>query len=140
MPRRSRPAGQTRDAGFQVGARRTLAVTPAQAWEFLVSPEGTTTWLGDTGGAALAAGARLALPNGGSAYVTVFDPGSHLRMRWQPGVWPRDSIIQLRVIPSGKRATVAFHQEHMPGPAEREQRQQHFVAALDQIEAALTSD
>lgn len=137
MPRRSRTAGQTRDAGFQAGARRTLAVAPAQAWEFLVSPAGAATWLGDTGGAALAKGARLALADGSSAEVTVFEPGSHLRMRWQPGDWPRPAIIQLRVIASGARATVAFHQEQLPGPAEREQRLQYYAAALDRIEAAL---
>ncbi len=137
MPRRSRSAGQTRDAGFQAGARRTLAVTPARAWAFLVSPAGAATWLGDTGGAAVAQGTRLALPDGSSAEVTVFEPGSHLRMRWQPGDWPRASIMQLRVIASGERATVAFHQEHLPGPDEREQRLQHFADALDRIEAAL---
>ena len=130
MPRRSRTAGQTRDVGFQVGARRALAVAPARAWEFLVSPEGATTWLGDTGAAALAAGARLALANGGSAQITVFEPGSHLRMRWQPGGWPRDSIIEVRVIPSGKGDTVACDQEDMSGPAERGQSQQRLKETL----------
>lgn len=139
MQRPRRAAGQTRDAGFQVGARRTIAVAPAQAWVFLVSPAGAALWLGDTGGAALGAGVRFEGADG-AGQVSVFEPGSHLRLSWQPGGWPRPSIIQLRVLANGARATVAFHQEHMPGPAEREQRQQHFAAALGRIAAALGSE
>jgi hypothetical protein len=35
-----RTIGQTRDAGFQIGARRTLSIPLAEAWRLLTSREG----------------------------------------------------------------------------------------------------
>ena len=42
--------------------------------------------------------------------------------------------MQVRVIPRGEKTVVAFHQEHLPGPAEREQRKAHYLGALDELE------
>lgn len=40
------PVGMTKDAGAQIGVRRTLAVTKEQVWNFLLSPEGLSLWIG----------------------------------------------------------------------------------------------
>ena len=61
------------------------------------------------------------------------EPGSHLRLTWQPGGWARSSTIQVRVLPAARGATVAFHQEHLPGAQAREARRAHFAAALDAL-------
>lgn len=37
-------------------------------------------------------------------------------------------------MPSYERTVIAFHQEHLPGPGEREERRRHFVSALDALE------
>jgi uncharacterized protein YndB with AHSA1/START domain len=115
-----RPAGQTRDAGWEIGARRTLPVEAEQLWALLVAPEGRRLWLGETPGLELAQGAAYRLDDGTSGRVTVFKPGSHMRLTWHPPGWPRPSIIQVRALPSKAGAVLAFHQEHLPGPGERE--------------------
>jgi len=33
--------GQTKDVGFQIGVRKTIAVSPQAAWDFLTSAEGS---------------------------------------------------------------------------------------------------
>lgn len=41
------------------------------------------------------------------------------------------SLIQVRVLPQGERAVVAFHQEQLPDEVAREQRRAAFVASLE---------
>jgi len=53
------------------------------------------------------------------------------RNEWQPLGWDRASTLQLRAIPKGDRAAIAFHQEHLPGAKEREERRTFFTSVLD---------
>jgi uncharacterized protein YndB with AHSA1/START domain len=69
--------------------------------------------------------------------VRVFEPNSHLRITWQPQGWQRASLIQVRVMPAKTGTTISFHQEHLPGSAEREQRRTHFEAVLDKLDAMI---
>ena len=46
-PASQRAVGQTRSAGFQVGARRAMPIDTAGAWRLLTSGEGVRLWLGD---------------------------------------------------------------------------------------------
>jgi uncharacterized protein YndB with AHSA1/START domain len=129
-----RVLGQTAGTGFQIGAQRTLPIPPDEAWELLISPEGVRAWLG---GAAprWEKGEKYALKDGSGGEVRVFKPGSHLRMTWQPEGWPRTSTIQVRVMPKGEgKSVISFHQEHLPGAAEREDRRRFFDAALDALQ------
>jgi hypothetical protein len=79
----------------------------------------------------LAHGATYRLADGTSGKVSVFRSGSYLRMTWQPPERVRPSIIQLCVIANRERTVIGFHQEHLPGPADREERRVFYVAALD---------
>ncbi len=136
----SRPTGLTKDVGYQIGVRRTLPIHFEEAWRLLTSTQGVKIWLGETSAFDFSKGAEYLLVDGSSGEVRVFSPNSHLRITWQPGGWPRASTIQLRVIPKGDRTVIAFHQEHLPGPEEREARRSHFASALDKIEHIIQSD
>lgn len=133
MKNTSRGIGQTRDTGFQVGVRRTLPIPPNDAWRLLTSQAGAQLWLGAVPVPELTQGLHYRLEDGTSGEITVFEPGSHLRLTWQRPGWVRPSIVQLRVLPSGQRATIAFHQEHLPGLAEREERRAFYTSVLDQL-------
>ena len=130
-----RAVGQTADTGFQIGTQRTLPIPVDQAWQLLTSPDGVRAWLGAAPSLKWEKGEKYALKDGSSGEVRVFNPGSHLRITWQPEGWPRASTIQVRAIPSGEAKTViSFHQEHLPGATERDERRQFFAAALDALE------
>ncbi|HET7232854.1 MAG TPA: SRPBCC domain-containing protein [Longimicrobium sp.] len=137
--RGGREVGKTRDAGYQVGIRRTLPVDVAEAWRLVTSAEGMRAWLGDGARVELAPGHEYALADGSTGMVRVVEPESHLRLTWLPAGWPRPSTIQVRVIATvDGRATVAFHQEHLPSAAARQERRAHFAAALAAIERLAT--
>lgn len=139
MKRNERPVGLTRDVGFQIGARRTMPIGLEDAWRLLTSPEGLRIWLGDAADVDLAPGTTYQIADGTSGTVRVFVPNSHLRITWHPPGWPRPSTIQVRVMPSGERTAIAFHQEHLPGARERAERRDHFSAALDALERHISA-
>ena len=135
--RPQRSVGETRDAGFQIGVRRTLPLPAAALWRLIVSAEGRRAWLGAGPDFALEPGAAYTLDDGAQGEVRVARPGSHLRLSWQPGGWPRASTIQVRVLPGGAHSVLAFHQEHLPDAAAREARRAHFSAAVAALETML---
>lgn len=69
--------------------------------------------------------------------MRVDQPGSHVRLTWRPADWERPSTIQVRVLPAGGGASIAFHQEHLAGPAERAEMRERWRAVLDRLEARL---
>jgi uncharacterized protein YndB with AHSA1/START domain len=129
-----RVTGQTRDTGFQVGVRRTLPLSPEEAWRLVTSPAAVREWLGVGAGVEWERGRTYALADGAAGEVRVVKPGSHVRLTWRPAGWERASLIQVRVLPAAGGATVSFHQEHLPDAAARERRREHFAAALDALE------
>ncbi len=137
MKNEQRTVGQTRNTGFEIGARRTLPVTPADAWQLLLSPEGIAAWLGVTPNLLCNPGERYETTDGAAGEVRVYTPGSHLRLTWQPPGWARASTVQVRVIPSGEGTTLAFHQEHLPDAAARAVRSAHYSTALDVLESLI---
>ena len=132
-----RVLGETAGTGFQVGVRRTVAAGHEEAWRLLTSPEGVRAWLGDVDGLRREKGETYAAAGGATGEVRVFKPGSHLRVTWQPPGWPRPSTIQLRADPSGDRTVISFHQEHLPGAAEREERRRYYEGVLDELRRRL---
>jgi uncharacterized protein YndB with AHSA1/START domain len=136
-PTSNRVVGQTRDAGFQVGMRRTLPVPPSKVWPLLTSPKGRSIWLGDLPRFRWAKGATFTLADGTTGEVRVYERNSHLRLTWQPPGWERPSTIQVRAIPSGDWTVVAFHQERMPNARTRAQRRMVFAAALEELQKRL---
>jgi uncharacterized protein YndB with AHSA1/START domain len=90
-------------------------------------------WLGGGAGVEWEPGRTYALADGAAGEVRVVSPGSHLRLTWRPAGWERASLIQVRVLPAARGATLSFHQEHLPDAAARERRREHFAAAQDAL-------
>lgn len=134
-----RPTGLTKDAGWQIGARRTLPIEHQEAWQLLISAEGLGLWLGKAAEFELAAGSPYQLEDGTRGEMRVVKPGSHLRLTWQPAGWDRASTLQVRTIAKGDRTVIVFHQEHLPSEASRQDRRQFFHDVLDQLEQRIGS-
>lgn len=131
--------GKTKDAGWQVGARRSMPLALDDAWQLITSASGLAIWLGADSGLELAQDATFRLPDGTHGEVRVFKPGSHVRLTWQPPGWEVASRIQVRVIANKSKTTIAFHHEMLPGPTEREQRKAFFSDALDRLEKLVST-
>lgn len=132
--RKKRPTGLTKDAGWQIGVRRTLPIQSEAAWRLLTSKKGLRLWLDAEVEIDFRPKSAYTLADGTEGEVRVFSPNSHLRITWQPQHWSRASTIQVRVIPKGDKTVIAFHQEHLPGETEREERRAYYLSVLDELE------
>jgi len=113
--------GQTQAAGWQVGARRTLPLELAEAWELLTSPPWLDRWSG-----------LPALDRDDPAVRALTAPRV-ARVR------TRDSLVQMRVQGAVSGTTVAFHEEHLPDEQTRNLRKAHWAQVLDDLEATVSA-
>lgn len=134
MGKNERQVGLTKDVGYQIGVRQTLPITSDEAWRWLKSENGMQIWLGPVSNLEFTKGAKYKGDDGVEGEVRVYKPDSHLRITWHPEGWARPSTIQIRVIPNGDKCVIAFHQEHLPGGKEREERREYFKTVLDRFE------
>ena len=111
--------GQTRDLGWQVGARRTFPLEVADAWHLMLSKPWLQRW-------------------SGLAALELDDPAVRsLTTCRLARVRTPHSLVQLRVLPAASGTTVAFHEEHLPDELTRLQRKDHWTHLLDDFGAAL---
>ena len=129
--------GQTASVGFQVGVRRTLPLTREEAWEYLISSEGSSLWLGE--GHTLQqwqVGEFFESHDGISGQLRVLKPFHQLRMAWRTKVWESASTLQIRLLSEKPdRVTISFHQEKLTDARTREQMKLHWEQVLAKITA-----
>ncbi|MEQ8808520.1 MAG: ATPase [Imperialibacter sp.] len=125
------PVGLTKDAGFQIGVRKTLPVEAARLWAFLLSGEGVRLWFGDV--SELPFQVSVNSPEGMEGLVTTLKEGSHLRMKWKKPGWEHFSMLQIRVIPAGKKSTISFHQDQLISESQRAEMKTHWAVVIDKV-------
>jgi len=113
--------GQTKDAGWQVGARRTLPLELAEAWDLLTSQPWLDRWSG------------LAALDRDDPAVRSLTAQRVVRVRTS------HSLVQLRVQTAASGTTVAFHEEHLPDEQARSLRKAHWAQVLDDLESAASA-
>lgn len=129
-----RETGNTRTQGWEVGVRRTLPLTPEQAWAALTTPPGLAAWFGDDEGLPLIQGERFVTADGTRGEVRSVAAGSMVRMTWQPPDWPEPSTLQVRVLPAATGATISVHHERLPDGAQGAAMRERWQAAITDIE------
>jgi uncharacterized protein YndB with AHSA1/START domain len=130
--RGKRALGETADAGFEVGVRRTVDASPDAVWKALTSrPE---LWLGPD--VTFRKGERYSVP-GASGEIRVVKPDDRVRLTWQLEGWAAPATMQLALsrAPSGK-TTVTAHLEKLPDADARDAVREHLREALDRLVAA----
>ena len=134
---REKITGLTKDAGYQVGVRKTIQGSHLDIWNFLLSDRGLSIWLGNVDPEKLILREEIDLNDGTRVKITRFKLQSHLRMQWSKKSWHTPSRLQLRVIASGyHRTTVAFHQEMLINGVQREEMKRHWKKVVANLEAA----
>ena len=113
--------------------RRTLPVRPELAWDFLLKPDVLRIWLGDGAAIKMAEGTEFQLQNGTRCCVTVFQPGSHLRLQWQPSGYAKPAILQVRVIPPAAGQPSLSIRKYLPDETARRERLDFYKDALGQM-------
>jgi len=130
----SRPVGLTQSVGYEIGVRKTFNVPPQQAWDFITSPAGLATWLGQVHDFKWQEGHTYQTSDGAVGELRVLNPGGHFRLTWQPKGWVKPSLIQLRITPRGVKTVIGFHQEHLSGPQQREAMRKRWQQVLEELQ------
>jgi len=124
--------GQTKEVGFQFGIRKTFPLSANAVWDFLFSESGLKIWLGE-----LLSVFEINKPfqtkAGIDGLVRVLRPYSHMRLNWKKKNWPHMSTVQVRVIESGEKATISFHQEKLQSSAQRNEMKEYWNKVMDKI-------
>jgi hypothetical protein len=129
--------GLTQDSGWQVGVRKTLPITPEEAWDFLLSRRIVRIWLGALPAFPLQVGSNFRLADGTEVKVTGLKSDSHVHLSFCSPGCQQPSILQVRTIPSGVNTVFAFHEEQLPDREARQERKYHFQQVLDDFECLL---
>lgn len=128
------PTGVTKDAGVQIGIRKTVDGEPERIWSFLVSPQGLPLWIGHVDDFWWKKGFEFVSKEGVSGKLTVVNPPLKLRLTWQRPDWDTPSRLQIYLLPakSGK-TTIAFHQEMLEDVYMRETMRRHWENVLQRV-------
>ena len=131
------PVGVTKDAGVQIGVRRTIAADKERVWRFMLSPDGLKLWIGSVPEFRLEKGFEFAAAEGVTGKLTVVQPLHKLRMAWKRPEWERPSRLQMYFLDaSGGRTTIAIHQEMLEDVYIRERMRRHWEERLQLIRQA----
>jgi activator of HSP90 ATPase len=128
------PVGVTKDAGVQIGVRKTWAVDKQKLWNFLLSPRGLRLWIGDVPEFRLHKGFEFASREGVTGKLTVVQPFTKLRMTWKLPEWDRPSRLQVYLLSTNAgKTTMAIHQEMLEDVYIRELMRRFWEERLGRI-------
>jgi len=125
--------GQTKDAGFEVGVRKTFPVSVEQAWDFLFSDQGFSIWLTGVDPDKFEINQNYKTEEGTEGKPGIFKPYSRTRLTWRKKDWDNTSTLQLRVLDAKGKATVSFHQEKLLNSKQRDEMKAHWDRVIAQI-------
>jgi uncharacterized protein YndB with AHSA1/START domain len=131
------PTGQTKDAGWEVGVRKTVDAPVDTVWAFLLG-RGLPLWLGNTD-LTLEKGAGYESDDDISGTVLSYTEGLRIRLSWRPEEWNHDSTLQLTVKEAPTGTTIAFHQERLSGREERKIMLGHWKEVVQQLDDAIAA-
>ncbi len=130
--------GLTKDAGWELGVRTTVAAPVEVVWDYLLGA-GLRVWLGELDALPLEKGDDYATADGVRGTVRIRSEGSRIRISWQPDDWPHDSTVQLTIKPVASGTTIGIHHERLADREERRMMLGHWknvAAAFDSHFAA----
>jgi uncharacterized protein YndB with AHSA1/START domain len=127
--------GQTRDAGWEVGVRKTVDAPLDVVWVFLLG-KGLNIWLGNAR-LSLEKGAKYQTDDDISGHIISVSEKSRIRMTWQPGEWDHDSTLHVTVKTTPIGTSIGFQQERLADRDERKIMLTHWKEVLDRLQDGL---
>jgi uncharacterized protein YndB with AHSA1/START domain len=127
--------GLTKDAGWEVGVRKTVATPLPDVWAFLIG-DGLPLWLGE-GTLPTEKGATYQTTDGVRGQVRSYAEGLRVRVTWRPEDWPHDTTLQVTVKEAPGGTTIGFHHEQLADRDERRMMLGHWKNVVADLASAL---
>lgn len=125
--------GLTKDAGWEMGVRTTVAAPISEVWDFLLS-EALPLWLGEIESLPTEKGANYVTGDGVRGSIRSYTEGYRVRLGWQPDDWPHDTILQLTLKETATGTSIGIHQEKLADRDERRMMLGHWKNVAAAIE------
>jgi activator of HSP90 ATPase len=122
-----------KDLGFQVSVSKIFPIGTKAMWEFLLSDEGIAIWIGDISVGNFELQNRFITKSGTEGKLTIFVPDCHLRFKWKPKHWQKQSTVELRVTNRKGRASIVFHQTGFFEIEKREEMRTFWKYVIEKI-------
>jgi uncharacterized protein YndB with AHSA1/START domain len=125
--------GLTKDAGFQMGIRKTFPMSVGQVWELLFSEAGIKLWLGNLKDLKWEKNEEYQTSEGTEGKVRIFKLYSHIRITWKKKEWHSFSTLQIRTIKSKEKTVISFHQDRLISTVQREEMLVYWENVLNNL-------
>lgn len=130
------PVGLTKDAGFQIGVRKTIDYSFDKVWNFFFSDEGVKIWLGNLV-TEVGIKKHYKTEEGIEGQINLFKLHSHIRLTWKRKDWENFSMLQIRIIRAKDKTTISFHQDKLLDEQQREEVKTYWEEKINRIEKLL---
>lgn len=129
--------GQPKDLDYQIGVKKTYAISLHEAWNFIFSTDGIKLWLGYKGVPIWRKGKEYTTKTGTYLCVRVYNELSHARLTYKRKDWENTSTLQMRITAAKTGTTISIQQEKLADESQREEMRLHWEKVLAKIAAEL---
>ena len=126
--------GLKKDAGWDLGVRKTVAAPVPDVWTYLLG-DGLPMWLGEIAELPTKKGVRYRTDDGVRGTIRGYEEKKRVRLTWQPEDWPHDTTLELTLAKAGAKTTVGISHEDLADRDERRMMVAHWHRVVDSIAA-----
>jgi activator of HSP90 ATPase len=124
---------KAKNLGFQYSIRKTFQVSVDTLWEFILSEQGISIWLGTMDMADFELNKSFKTSEGIEGKITTFKPDCHFRMSWKPPHWDKPSIVEVRITNYKGKASMVIHQTRFFEFEKREEMKIYWENVIEKM-------
>ncbi|GAL84280.1 hypothetical protein MYP_1508 [Sporocytophaga myxococcoides] len=133
---KAKVVGETKDAGFQFGLRKTFHNSFEEVWTFMFSLNGLNIWLGSLA-TELSEKQTYKTKEGIEGAIRLIKVYSHIRLTWKKKGWNNVSQLQVRVMNNEGKTVISFHHDHLSDVNQRNEMKDHWNKVMEKISKEL---
>jgi uncharacterized protein YndB with AHSA1/START domain len=133
---KTKVVGDTKDAGFQFGLRKTFHISFDEVWNFMFSLNGLKIWLGSLA-IELSEKQDYKTKEGIEGEIRLLKVHTHIRLTWKKKGWDNVSQLQVRVMDNKGKTVISFHHDHLSDVNQRNEVRAHWNKVMEKISKEL---
>lgn len=130
-------AKKPKDLGFQVSVTKTFNLNTEVFWEFLLSEKAISIWVGEINFDDFEIQKSFITKEGIEGKITVFKTNCHIRFKWKPSTWKKESTVELRITNAKGKARLIFHHTRFFKIEQKEELRSYWKNVMKKINTEL---